>query len=141
MFLLDTNIISELQKRRADPHITTWVRLIAPSDLFLSAVTITEIEFGIARIQRRDPMFARRLQEWLELTLRVYGERILPLTTGIARRWGRLSAQRGSKQLDLAIAATALEHGMTVVTRNISDFRPTGVSTLNPFDPSSMHNP
>jgi predicted nucleic acid-binding protein len=141
MYLLDTNVISELQKRRSDPHVVTWIKSIAPSDLFLSTVTITEIEFCIARRQRHDPMFAQRLTEWLELTLRVYGERILPLTIGVARRWGRLSAQRGNKQLDLAIAATALEHGLTVVTRNVSDFQPTGVAILNPFDPRAIRNP
>jgi predicted nucleic acid-binding protein len=73
--------------------------------------------------------------DWLDLTLRAYGERILPLTVGSARRWGRLAAQRCNKQLDLAIAATALEHGLIVVTRNVADFEPTGVPVLNPFDP------
>jgi toxin FitB len=141
MYLLDTNVISELRKRRSDPHVVTWIKSIAPNDLFLSTVTITEIEFGITRQQRHDPIFAKRLTEWLELTLRVYGERILPLTVGIARRWGRLSAQRGNKQLDLAIAATALEHGLVVVTRNVSDFGPTGVSILNPFDPRTTRSP
>jgi toxin FitB len=67
--------------------------------------------------------------------LRAYSERVLPLTVGIARRWGRLAAQLGDKQLDLAIAATALEHGLIVVTRNGSDFQPTGVTILNPFNP------
>jgi toxin FitB len=101
--------------------------------LFLSVVTIDEIELGIARQRVRNPSFAKDLADWLEVTLRAYEERILPLTVGIARRWGRLAAQLGNKQLDLAIAATALEHGLTVVTRNVSDFEPTGVTVLDPF--------
>jgi predicted nucleic acid-binding protein len=85
----------------------------------------------------RNSGFAQDLAAWLEVTLRAYGERILPLTVGIARRWGQLAAQLGNKQLDLAIAATALEHGHTVVTRNESDFKPTGVTVLNPFNKSA----
>ena len=97
-------------------------------------MTIGEIELGIARQQVLNPGFAQELTEWLDVTLRAYGERILPLAVGIVRRWGRLAAQLGNKQLDLAIAATALEHGLTVVTRNVSDFEPTGVPILNPFN-------
>lgn len=98
-------------------------------------MTIGEIELGITRQRLLNPGFAQDLADWLDVTLRAYGERILPLTVGIARRWGRLAAQLGNKQLDLAIAATALEHGLIVVTRNVSDFEPTGVQVLNPFDP------
>ena len=112
-----------------------WFGHVNAADLFLSVVTIGEIELGISRQQHVNPVFAQQLADWLDLTLRAYGERILPLTVGIARRWGRLAAQRGNKQLDLAIAATALEHGLIVVTRNVSDFERTGVPVLNPFDP------
>jgi predicted nucleic acid-binding protein len=96
-------------------------------------VTIGEIELGIARQRVRNPSFAKHLADWLEATLRAYEERILPLTVGIARRWGRLAAQLGDKQLDLAIAATALEHGVTLGSQNVSDFEPTGVTVLDPF--------
>lgn len=98
-------------------------------------MTIGEIELGITRQRVLNPGFAQDLADWLDVTLRAYGERILPLTVGIARRWGRLAAQLGNKQLDLAIAATALEHGLIVVTRNVSAFEPTGVPVLNPFNP------
>ena len=134
MFLLDTDVLSELRRSRRDRNVVAWIGDVTAADLFLSAVTIGEIELGIARQQVINPSFAQELASWLDVTLRAYGERILPLTVGIARRWGRLAAQLGNKQLDLAIAATALEHGLTVVTQNVSDFEPTGVPTLNPFN-------
>jgi hypothetical protein len=98
-------------------------------------VTFFEIERGIERQRKTDPAFAKDLTAWLELTLRAFGDRILPLTVNIARRWGRLAAQLGNKELDLAIAATALEHGLTVVTGNTGHFARTGVPILNPFSP------
>jgi predicted nucleic acid-binding protein len=133
MYLLDTDVISELRRRRRNRNVVAWISNVSAADLFLSVMTIGEIELGIARQRVRNPSFAKDLADWLEVTLRAYEERILPLTVGIARRWGRLAAQLGNKQLDLAIAATALEHGLTVVTRNISDFEPTGVTVLDPF--------
>ena len=134
MFLLDTDVLSELRRRKRDRNVVAWIGDVTAADLFLSAVTIGEIELGIARQQVLNPGFAQELTEWLDVTLRAYGERILPLAVGIVRRWGRLAAQLGNKQLDLAIAATALEHGLTVVTRNVSDYEPTGVPILNPFN-------
>ena len=133
MYLLDTDVISELRRRRRNRNVVAWISNVSAADLFLSVVTIGEIELGIARQRVRNPSFAKHLADWLEVTLRAYEERILPLTVGIARRWGRLAAQLGNRQLDLAIAATALEHGLTVVTRNVSDFEPTGVTVLDPF--------
>ena len=133
MYLVDTDVFSELRRSRRNRNVVAWFGDVNAADLFLSVVTIGEIELGISRQQHLNPVFAQQLADWLDLTLRVYGERILPLTVGIARRWGRL-AKLGNKQLDLAIAATALEHGLTVVTRNVSDFEPTGVLILNPFD-------
>ena len=100
----------------------------------MSAATIVEIEFGIERQRRLDPAFAEALAGWLDTMLRVYGERILPISVQIARRWGRLVAEIGNRNLDLAIAATALEEGLTVVTRNVSHFAPAAVATLNPFE-------
>ena len=133
MYLLDTDVISELRRRRRNRNVVDWISNVSAADLFVSVVTIGEIELGIARQRVRNPSFAKDLADWLEVTLRAYEERILPLTVGIARRWGRLAAQLGNNQLDLAIAATALEHGLTVVTRNVSDFEPTGVTVLDPF--------
>jgi predicted nucleic acid-binding protein len=134
MFLLDTDVLSELRRSRRDRNVVAWIGDVTAADLFLSVVTIGEIELGIARQQVLNPGFAKELADWLDVTLRVYGERILPLTVAIARRWGRLAAKLGNKRLDLAIAATALEHGLIVVTRNVSDFEPTGVPILNPFN-------
>jgi predicted nucleic acid-binding protein len=135
MYLLDTDVLSELRRSRRNRNVVAWIGDVTEADLFLSAVTIGEIELGITRQRVLNPGFAQDLADWLDVTLRAYGERILPLTVGIARRWGRLAAQLGNKQLDLAIAATALEHGLIVVTRNVSDFEPTGVLVLNPFNP------
>jgi predicted nucleic acid-binding protein len=101
--------------------------------MFLSTITIGEIQIGIERQVRLNPAFAGELDRWLDQTLRVYADRILPVDVSVARRWGRLAARLGNRGHDLAIAATALEHGLTVVTRNVSHFEPTGVPTLNPF--------
>jgi toxin FitB len=131
--LLDTNVLSELRKRKCDPTVARWFSKVPDSELYLSVITVAEIEKGIERQRTVDPAFAEQLSQWLELTLRAFGERILPLSVNIARRWGRLAAQIGNKELDLAIAATALEHGLTVVTGNTKHFERTRVPLLNPF--------
>lgn len=133
MFLLDTDVLSELRKRKCNTGVTKWFAKIQDSELYLSVITLAEIERGIARQRTADPVFARDLAAWLQLTLRAYGDRILPLTANIARRWGRLSADIGNTGLDLAIAATAIEHGLTVVTGNTKHYQPTGAELLNPF--------
>ena len=135
MYLVDTDVLSELRKRKRNLNVVAWLGAVISTDLFVRTRTIGEIELGIERQRTINPRFAQALADWLDLTLRAYGERILPLTTGIARRWGRLAAQLGNKQLDLAIAGTALQHARIVVTRNVSDFQPTGVPSLNPFNP------
>lgn len=139
MFLLDTVVLSELRKspRQRNPQVVAWIERVLSQDLFVSAVSIAEIERGIERQRAVDPAFAVALAAWLEILLRAHGDRVLPLTVAIARRWGRLAARLGNSGLDLAIAATALEHGLTVVTRNVSDFAPTGVAVLDPFLPPS----
>lgn len=133
MYLLDTDVLSELRKKKCNPGVGKWFATAPDAELFLSAITIAEIELGIERQRKADPAFAQDLSVWLETTLRAFGDRILPLSVTIARRWGRLGAQIGNKELDLAIAATALEHGLTVVTGNIKHYQPTGVPVLNPF--------
>ena len=134
MYLLDTDVVSELRRPRRDARVVEWVELVPPVDLFISTVTVFEIEAGIERQRRNDPAFARELEIWLDESLRLYGERILPLSIIIARRWGRISAQIGNRNLDGAIAATAFEHGLTVVTRNVAHYAPTGVPIVNPFE-------
>jgi predicted nucleic acid-binding protein len=134
MYLLDTVVLSELRKRQRNANVVAWIGSVADADLYVSAATIVEIEFGIERQRKHDTAFAETLAAWLDTMLRVYGDRVLPITVQIARRWGRLVAEIGNRDLDVAIAATALEEGLTVITRNVSHFARTGVPTLNPFD-------
>ena len=133
MFLIDTVTLSELRKRQRDPKVVTWFERQRTTNLFLSVISIGEIERGIARQRTTDPAFAGALADWLDRVLTLYGERILPFDLRTARRWGALSAALGNDSADLMIAATALEHGLTVVTRNVSDFEPSGVAVLDPF--------
>lgn len=135
MFLVDTVVLSNLRKRQRDPGVVAWFEQQRSADLFVSVVSIGEIERGIALQQHKDPGFAEALAAWLDMVLAVYGDRILPFGLQAARRWGRLSAAIGNDSADLMIAATALEHGLTVVTRNVAEFAPTEVPTLNPFRP------
>jgi hypothetical protein len=134
MFLLDTVVLSELRKRDRNPNVVRWLTGTSAKDVFLSAVTVGEIERGIVRQRAKDPAFAEALESWLDRTIQIYVDRILPVDTRIARRWGSLSARIGNDRADLLIAATALEHGLTVVTRNIRHFEPTGVTFIDPFE-------
>ena len=133
MFLLDTDVLSALRRRDRHPTVARWIEAQRTADLHLSAVTVNEVERGIVRQQRRDPGFADELARWLDRVLTWYGDRVLAVDVPVARRWGRLSGAIGHDNADLAIAATALEHGLTMVTRNERHFAPTGVSILNPF--------
>ena len=132
MFLIDTDVVSALRKRRRHPEIARWVEAQRSADLYLSVVTVGEIERGIERQQRRDPVHAHALAAWLDRLIALYGDRILAVDLSAARRWGRLSHLIGHEGADLLIAATALEHGLTVVTRNVRHFEPTGVPVLDP---------
>src|ERR1700675_3873845 len=133
MFLIDTVTLSELRRHERDPTVVAWFERQRTTDLFLSVISIGEIERGIARQRTTDPGFADALAAWLDRVLALYGERVVPFDLGTARRWGALSAALGNDSTDLMIAATALEHGLTVVTRNRSDFEPTGAAVLDPF--------
>lgn len=135
MYLLDTVVVSALRRQDRAPQVVAWVRKQRTADLFLSVISVGEIERGIARQRSADPAFADTLAAWLDWILSVYGDRILPFDLGSARRWGRLCAAVGNESADLMLAATALEHGLTVATRNVSDFTPAGVAVINPFDP------
>ena len=133
MYLLDTSVLSEACRRDRNPDIARWIGDQRTSDLYLSIVTVGEIERGIAQQERRNPPFALELSAWLDRVLAWYGDRVLPVDVPTALRWGRLSAALGHDSPDLLIAATALEHGLTVVTRNVRHFEPTGVPTLSQF--------
>ncbi len=134
MFLLDTDVLSALRRRDRNLGAVRWVESQRTADLFLSVVTVGEIERGITQQQRQNPPFARDLARWLDRVLAWYSDRILPVDVATARRWGQLSATVGHDGADLLIAATALERGLTVVTRNVRHFEPTGASVLNPLD-------
>ena len=134
MFLLDTDVLSALRRRERHPEAVRWVETQRTADLYISVVTVGEIERGITQQQPRDPSFAGELALWLDRVLAWYSDRILLVDAATARRWGQLSATLGHDGTDLLIAASALEHGLTVVTRNARHFEPTGVPTLNPFE-------
>lgn len=134
MILLDTVVLSELRKTRPSSQVITWLTGFRDSDLFLSVVSLGEIERGIEKMRHTDPAFSAALTRWLEDLLRLYGDRVLPVTPAIARRWGSLSAQHGYDGADLLIAATGLIHGLQVATRNVRHFVPLGVSVVNPFE-------
>ena len=134
MFLLDTDVLSALRKRERNPGLSNWMAAQRMADLYLSVVTLGEIEKGIAQQQRRNEPFAGELASWLDRVLGLWGDRVLPVDVSTARRWGQLSATLGRDDIDLLIAATALEHGLTVVTRNVRHFEPTMVPVLNPID-------
>ncbi|WP_419938613.1 type II toxin-antitoxin system VapC family toxin [Candidatus Palauibacter sp.] len=132
MFLLDTDVLSAHRRPDRAQPVANWLARQRTVDLHLSVISVGEIERGIARQRDRDPSFAAALAAWLDRVLLLYGERLLGVDAATARRWGQLSAAIGHGGADLLIAATALEHGLTVVTRNVRHFEPTGVRVLNP---------
>ena len=133
-FLLDTVLLSELRRAKPSRKVVQWIKAQKAESLFISVVSIGEIERGIERARKSDAEFAAELEHWLETLLSLYADRLLPVSANAARLWGKLSAKLGHDGADLLIAATALSHGATVVTRNLKHFAPTGVQVLNPFD-------
>jgi predicted nucleic acid-binding protein len=137
MFILDTNVVSEVRKvasGKADPLVAKWADGVEPSTLFLSAITILELEAGVLKIERRDTTQGRALRDWLEgAVLPTFDGRILPVDVAVARRCARLQSPDPRRERDALIAATAMVHAMTVVTRDLADFEPIGVSLLNPW--------
>ena len=134
MFLLDTVALSELRKKERNPGLVRWIKNKQNIQLFISVVTIGEIERGVWLQKNKNAAFAAKLNDWLSQLLLLHKDRILPVTTSIAMRWGRLSALAGHAGADVLIAATALEHGLTVVTRNERHFAPTEVPCVNPWE-------
>jgi predicted nucleic acid-binding protein len=135
MFILDTNIISELRRpEKCDPKVAAWAASIPLANIFLSAVTIFEIELGALSVERRDAAQGRILRAWIdEQVMPRFDKRILPFDTAVAQRCARLHVPDPRAERDAMIAATALVHGMTVVTRNVADFQSMAVPILNPW--------
>ena len=137
MFVLDTNVVSELRKSKAgkaDKNVTAWAASMQPGGLFLSVITILELDIGVLRVERRDPTQGAILRAWLDgHVLPAFAGRVLAVDTAVVQRCARLHVPDPRSDRDALIAATALVHGMTVVTRNVADFDSTGVPTLNPW--------
>jgi toxin FitB len=137
MFLLDTNVVSELRKAKAgkaDVNVVAWASAVPYGSLFISVITVLELEVGILQFERRDAVQGAILREWLDKhVLPAFHDRILPIDVAVARRCARLHIPDPRAERDALIAATGLVHGMTVVTRNVADFEPTGVPLLNPW--------
>lgn len=137
MYLLDTNVVSELRKVRAgkaDANVAAWADAVDAAELHISVITLQEIEIGVLIVERRDATQGRLLRTWLEgHVLPAFAGRIMPIDEAVARRGARLHVPDPRPVRDALIAATALVHGMTVVTRNVADFASTGAATMNPW--------
>ena len=138
MFLLDTNVVSELRKIRSgksDRNVSAWADSVDAADLFVSVVTFLELEIGILRVERRDPASGALLREWMnERVLSAFANRTLAVNIAVAKRSAQLHVPDPRPIPDALIAGTALVHGMTLVTRNVADFAPMGVTVINPWN-------
>ena len=138
MYLLDTNVVSELRKASSgnvSKNVVAWANSVSAARLYLSVITVLELETGVLLVERRDPTQGAILRSWLNKhVLPAFAGRILAVDTAVAQRCAKLHVPDPRSDRDSIIAATALVHGMTVVTRNVDDFVPTGVEILNPWD-------
>ncbi|MGH6787138.1 MAG: type II toxin-antitoxin system VapC family toxin [Novosphingobium sp.] len=138
MFLVDTNVVSESRKvrsGRAAPDVVAWLKATDPSTSFLSAMSLFELELGVVRIERRDAEQGKALRDWLDSVVKPgFAGRILPLDDAVATACAALHVPDPVSERDGWIAATALVHGLTLVTRNVGDFAATGAKLLNPWD-------
>lgn len=138
MFILDTNVVSELRKVRlgkADVKVARWAESVDASNLFVSAITVMELELGVLSVERKDTTQGAMLRLWLEQqVLPEFSSRTIPIDTAVAQRCAQLHVPDKRGERDALIAASALVHGMAVVTRNVADFKPTGVTIINPWE-------
>ena len=138
MFLLDTNVVSELRKAgdgKADPNVLAWLSHVDAITLYLSAVVLMELELGVLRMERRDRVQGAQLRSWLDHhVIPEFRDRMLPVDTTVALRCAPIHVPDPHPERDAFIAATALVHGMTIVTRNVSDFERSGAPLLNPWE-------
>jgi len=137
MFILDTNVVSELRKAKtgkADRNVLAWASSVSSGSLFLSAITVLELETGVLLKERSDPVQGGLLRTWLDVhVLPAFQGRVLPVDTAVALRCAKLHIPDRRSERDALFAATAMVHGMTVVTRNTADFMPSGVMMINPW--------
>ena len=138
MYLLDTDVVSELRKAaRADATVRAWAQSAAAGSFWLSTITVLELEIGVLRVERRDAAQGALLRQWLEgSVLTRFAERMLGMDVAVAREGARLHVPNSRPERDALIGATALKHGLTLVTRNIGDFEPMGLALLNPWMPT-----
>lgn len=138
MILIDTVVLSELRKTRPHSGVVNFLTRHKADALFISVMTVGEIEAGIARQRSKNPEFAAELEQWLIVLEQQFSNSILPVTPAIAKLWGRLCVQTGNKGVDNLIAATALAHNLTIATRNTKHFDPTGARVIDPFKAKSV---
>jgi len=132
-FLLDTNVVSELRRRKRNQGVVDWLEAMDDNLLHLSVITLGEIRRGIRRLHLHDATQAVHLAAWLDGLRTSFAARILPIDETVALRWGELGIHQPISVADGLLAATAIHHGLTLVTRNVSDFEPNQVPVLNPF--------
>lgn len=135
MFLLDTNVVSELRKgARANEGVRSWFKSVDDADLFLSVLVVGELRQGVERVRLRDAAQAAHLDRWLRKLTDEFAERLLPVDDRVAELWGRLNVPDPLSAVDGLLAATSIVHGLALVTRNLRDVRRTGARLFNPFD-------
>ena len=133
-FLLDTNVISDTRKRVPNPGVLRWLSAVSDSDLYLSVLSLGELQRGVLLKGKTDASAAAALAHWLNGIEVLFMDRVLPVDTAVCRRWADITSSRILPVIDSLLAATASVHGLTIVTRNLKDFAGLGVATLNPWE-------
>jgi toxin FitB len=136
-FLLDTNVLSEVRRKRPDPNVQAWLAAVPEAELYVSVLVVGEIRQGIERLRRRDRSQALVFETWLSALVRGYADRIIPVTAEVAEEWGRMNVPDPLPVIDGLMAATAKLRGWTFVTRNVADLAGCGARLLNPFEPQT----
>lgn len=133
-YLLDTNVVSEVRRHRAEPQVVAWLGSVPSDELFLSVLVLGEVRRGIERLRNRDPSQAAVFEGWLRELRQRFDDRIIPIDGEIAEEWGRITAAAAVPVEDALMAATAKVYGLVLVTRNVADVAHAGVPLFNPWD-------